>query len=142
VDRVGCRNCHNPHASPQKALLREPTKILCGRCHADTLARQEKSLAKHPPVDEGNCVACHSPHASDNVFLLNGSNVIGLCGSCHDWKRHSSHPIGEKTTDPRNANLTLDCLSCHRSHGSPFKSFASFDTAAELCVQCHRNMGR
>ncbi len=142
VDRIGCRNCHNPHASAQKALLREPMKLLCGRCHPNTIARQEKSLTKHQPIDEGNCVVCHSPHASDNVFLLNGPNVIGLCGGCHNWKAHSSHPIGEKTVDPRNKNLTLDCLSCHRSHGTPFKSFASFDTGADLCVQCHQQMKR
>jgi predicted CXXCH cytochrome family protein len=142
VDRVGCLNCHNPHASAQKALLKVPTKLLCGRCHADTIARQEKSVAKHQPIDEGNCVACHSPHASDNVFLLKGPNVVGLCGTCHNWKEHSSHPIGERAIDPRNKNLALDCLSCHRSHGSPFKSFASFDTTADLCLQCHQNVRR
>jgi predicted CXXCH cytochrome family protein len=94
------------------------------------------------PIDQGNCTVCHSPHASDNVFLLQGKSLIDLCGTCHNWKAHSTHPIGEKAVDPRNRNLTLDCLSCHRSHGSPFKSFASFDTAADLCVQCHQSVRR
>ncbi len=142
LDKLGCRNCHSPHASARKALLREPAGRLCGTCHADTIGRQEKSLVKHAPVHEGNCVACHSPHASDSVFLLQGQNVVGLCGTCHNWKEHSNHPIGEKAVDPRNRNLTLDCLSCHRSHGSPFKSFATFDTGAELCVQCHQGVRR
>ncbi len=142
VDDVGCRNCHSPHASARKALLREPTGLLCGTCHADTIARQEKSLTKHAPIQEGNCTVCHSPHASDSVSLFKGQNVVDLCGTCHNWKEHSSHPIGEKAVDPRNRNLTLDCLSCHRSHGSPFKSFATFDTGADLCVQCHQGVRR
>lgn len=142
VDRTGCQNCHSPHASSQKALLREPAVLLCGACHADTIARQEKSPTKHPPVHEGNCTACHSPHAADGVFLLKGQDVGGTCGSCHNWREHSNHPIGEKAIDPRNRNLTLDCLSCHRSHGSPFKSFATFDTGADLCVQCHQSVRR
>ncbi|MEK7798512.1 MAG: cytochrome c3 family protein, partial [Acidobacteriota bacterium] len=142
LDKVGCRNCHSPHASARKALLREPAGRLCGTCHADTIGRQEKSLVKHAPVQEENCATCHSPHASDNVFLLQGRNVVDLCVTCHNWKEHSNHPIGEKAVDPRNRNLTLDCLSCHRSHGSPFKSFATFDTGADLCVQCHTGVRR
>lgn len=142
VDTIGCRNCHNPHASAQKALLRQPTKILCGRCHADTIERQDRSLVKHTPIDAGNCFACHAPHAADTVFLLKGQNVIGTCATCHNYKEHSSHPIGDKKIDPRNRNLSLDCLSCHRAHGSPYKSFATFDTSSELCVQCHENVRR
>jgi len=142
LDQTGCLNCHNPHASPQKALLAKPTKSLCRSCHADTLERQEKSLSKHPPAEEGQCETCHDPHASDQVFLLQAGNVLALCDSCHDYGKHSSHPIGGKIVDPRNRNLTLDCESCHRAHGSPFKAFTTADPGADLCVQCHQELRR
>jgi predicted CXXCH cytochrome family protein len=142
VEGTGCLVCHAPHASSEPALLRLPAKPLCATCHADTMERQERSAVKHPPAEEGNCAACHSPHASDQVFLLAEADLGTQCGACHEWREHSSHPIGEKFADPRNRNLRLDCLSCHRTHGTPFKALAHFDTGADLCVQCHQQVGR
>jgi predicted CXXCH cytochrome family protein len=137
VSRKGCLNCHNPHASPEKALLSGSMTVLCGKCHADTIERQERSQTKHVPVQEGNCTICHSPHAADKVFLLQQPSIIELCGTCHDWQKHSTHPIGEKVGDPRNKNLTVDCTSCHRSHGTEYKHFLYFATVTEMCTQCH-----
>ena len=142
VDKRGCLNCHSPHASKGSALLKQDSlKTVCGSCHTDTIARQEKALSKHNPVEAGMCTTCHSPHASDSVLLLN-QPVIELCTGCHDFSRHSSHPIGERAIDPRNKNLTLDCLSCHKSHGSEQKRLAHFQFGTELCVQCHEQMKR
>ncbi len=142
ADETACLNCHNPHASNETALLLEPTKQLCGSCHPDTIAMQEASMTKHAPIDAGECSACHAPHAADNVFLLQAASIDDTCGTCHDWKGHSSHPIGEKVTDQRNMNLKVDCLSCHRSHGSPFKAFAHLDPGGDLCVSCHEEVAR
>jgi predicted CXXCH cytochrome family protein len=134
---VGCANCHEPHASPQKGLLRKPMLTLCGECHADTIARQDKSLLKHQPIKDGECSSCHDPHASNNLHLFLQPSVNDLCGSCHDWHKHSTHPIGEKAVDPRNPNLTLDCTSCHRSHGTEYKMMMYTPTVSEMCTQCH-----
>jgi DmsE family decaheme c-type cytochrome len=142
LDQVACLNCHAPHAAAEPGLLRAPPNRLCGSCHADTLGQFEAAAVKHPPVEAGECSGCHAPHASDNLFLLRQDDLGALCGTCHDWRTHSSHPIGDQVKDPRNPNLSLDCLSCHRSHGSPFKSFAHFETGSELCVQCHREQRR
>lgn len=142
VDRRACLNCHNPHASPQKGLLAAPMKEMCGSCHADAVARAEKSVTKHPPVDEGSCTTCHDPHSAAGTHLLVNANTLDLCGSCHDWQRHSTHPIGEKVIDKRNKNLTMDCLSCHYAHGSAYKHLAPFDTKTDLCVQCHEELKR
>ena len=68
--------------------------------------------------------------------------MLDLCGTCHDWGKHSSHPIGEKVADPRNRNLTLDCMSCHEPHASPYKSFTQRDPDSDLCVQCHAEQRR
>lgn len=135
--KEGCTTCHSPHGSPQGMLLREKPLSLCGQCHPDTIERQVKSKTKHKPVGDGNCAACHAPHASDSVFLLKQASVVDLCGSCHDWHKHSTHPIGEKYADSRNKNLRVDCLSCHRSHGTEFKNMSYFPTETESCSQCH-----
>jgi predicted CXXCH cytochrome family protein len=142
VDEAACLNCHSPHASDEGSLLLASTKSLCGGCHPDTIAREEASLTKHAPVEEGNCSACHAAHASDNTFLMQTEGVIEACGSCHDWEGHTAHPLGDDVVDQRNMNLTVDCLSCHRSHGSPFKAFTYSDPSGDLCVQCHQQIFR
>ena len=142
VGKKGCSSCHAPHASKEPALLREPMITLCGKCHPDTIERQERSQTKHSPIQSGTCTVCHSPHAGDRVFLLQKPSVIELCGTCHDYQKHSTHPIGEKVVDPRNKNLTLDCLSCHRSHGTENKHMLFYGTITELCTQCHAQYKR
>ena len=68
---------------------------------------------------------------------MNKASNIELCAACHDWQKHSSHPIGEKVVDTRNKNMTMDCLSCHRSHGTEYRWMLTFKTTTDLCVQCH-----
>lgn len=142
ADQTACLNCHNPHASSEGGLLLASTKSLCASCHPETVARQEASVTKHAPIAEGKCGACHDPHAANDVFLMETSDSLQLCGTCHDWQGHSSHPIGPKVTDQRNMNLSVDCLSCHRSHGSPFKAFSHLDPGGDLCVGCHQGVAR
>jgi predicted CXXCH cytochrome family protein len=142
LDRVACLNCHSPHAAPVSGLLRARPERLCGECHADVIARQERSRVAHEPVAQGDCSACHDAHASDHAFLLPTADTLELCGGCHDWQRHSSHPIGPGVTDLRNPNLDLDCSSCHRSHGSPHEHLSSFEPKRELCVECHETFRR
>jgi predicted CXXCH cytochrome family protein len=142
MDNKGCLNCHNPHASSQKGLLKAPLNTLCGSCHQDTIKRQEKSVTKHEPVAAGLCTSCHDPHGSDSNLLFKQGNVIELCGNCHDWMKHATHPIGPKVADPRNKNATVQCLSCHRAHGTEFKNMMPFSTTTETCIQCHEQYRR
>jgi predicted CXXCH cytochrome family protein len=142
ASKQGCSSCHNPHASPEKGLLKAPMLSLCSNCHADTIARQQKSQTKHPPISEGTCTACHSPHSSDSAFILNQPAIVDLCGTCHDWQKHSTHPIGEKVRDPRNKNLSVQCLSCHRSHGTEHKNMIYYAQIGEMCTQCHAQYKR
>jgi len=142
LGKDGCLNCHSPHASPQPKLLKDTPVQLCGQCHQDTIQRQERSITKHDPVKEGMCTACHSPHASDNELMFTKETTIELCGQCHDWQKHSTHPIGAKVIDKRNKNLTVQCLSCHRSHGTEYPHMLPTATVTELCTQCHREYRR
>ncbi len=142
LGKGGCLSCHNPHASKQNRLLKGQLITLCGGCHKDTIRRQETSETKHEPVNDGKCISCHDPHASDNLYLAKQASTIDLCGTCHDWQKHSSHPLGDKVRDPRNKNLSVQCLSCHRSHGTEYKHFIPYPTTNELCVQCHEKFKR
>lgn len=145
VDRKGCLNCHAPHAGKQQKLLKAPVGKLCGTCHADTIERQQVSIDNPEnkklcePVKTGNCIACHAPHASENVLLFAAADInAGLCGKCHEWQSHSTHPIGAQVVDQRNRNLTMDCLSCHRGCGTENnRVMLIYPTTSEVCVQCH-----
>jgi len=142
LDKEGCVTCHDPHASKQTHLIREPMLNLCGDCHTSVVARQQNSVVKHEPVQEGECDACHSPHGTDTSHLLTETSDFEVCAVCHEYQRHSTHPIGEEVTDPRNPNATLDCSSCHRAHGTPYEHMFPFATYTFLCVQCHTDMRR
>jgi len=142
LDGKGCLNCHDPHASSQQGLLSANTGNVCGACHSDTVERQKRSKTKHSPVAEGSCSSCHNPHASDNLLLFHQSSIVDLCGSCHDWQKHSTHPIGEKYVDQRNRNLFVQCLTCHRAHGTDYKNMLPYATTNDLCVQCHKQYKR
>ena len=142
IGKDGCLNCHSPHATTQKGLLKGTPIQVCGQCHSDTIQRQERSITKHEPIQDGLCTACHSPHASDNELLFNQASTIEVCGKCHDWQKHSTHPIGEKIIDKRNKNLSVMCLSCHRAHGTEYKHMFPVATVTELCTQCHAEYKR
>lgn len=142
ADGKGCVNCHSPHAAKQAKLVKAESTQLCGTCHADTIKRIGAVASKHVPVDTGACVSCHSPHSSDGAYLFKEASVVTVCSACHDYQTHSAHPIGDKAVDPRNKNLRVDCLSCHRGHGTQFKRMLLAETNVELCTQCHAKFGR
>jgi len=142
LDKTGCLNCHSPHASTAKALLKSTQITVCGQCHADSIERQMRSETKHAPIKEGQCTACHSPHASNNVFLFEQASSIDLCKSCHNYSQHSTHPLGEGAVDPRNRNSSVACVSCHGTHGTENKHMLWYPTATDLCVQCHTQYKR
>jgi DmsE family decaheme c-type cytochrome len=138
----GCVSCHNPHASNHDKLIKVETQDLCRSCHPDTLQRIAAIESKHVPVESGMCVSCHSPHSSQGAYLIDQPSVMKLCGQCHDYQSHSAHPLGDKAVDPRNKNLRVDCLSCHKAHGTPFAKMLLAETNIELCTRCHKKFVR
>jgi predicted CXXCH cytochrome family protein len=160
VDQTGCMHCHEPHAAPQKKLLKADEATLCATCHKDTAewqekladkerqeraalrGRAEKGLFTHDPIQKGGCSNCHVPHSSDSGHLMRQDSIVEGCGTCHDWLKHNSHPMGEKYADSRNKNLKMDCLSCHRAHGTGYRYMITFPVTTELCVQCHKQFRR
>jgi predicted CXXCH cytochrome family protein len=137
-----CLACHGPHASKEKGLLKASTLTVCGSCHADTVKRQALSVTPHEPIRDGKCTACHDPHSSDAALAFVKAEVVDTCGTCHDWLKHSSHPMGKEVVDPRNRNLSTQCLSCHRSHGTEYKHLIPYPTTSALCTKCHETFKR
>lgn len=137
-----CLTCHAPHASRDKGLLKGRIAAVCGSCHAETIRRGDRAAEKHAPVAEGQCASCHDPHSSAGPMLFVNSDRIELCAQCHDWTKHSTHPIGEKRVDPRNKNLRVECLSCHRAHGTPYPKLIPYAKQSELCTKCHETYTR
>ena len=137
-----CLGCHSPHAGKDKGMVKGNMVTVCGACHADTIKRQALSETKHKPISDGQCTKCHDPHGSSAPLLLVKPDAIELCGTCHDWQKHSTHPLGPSHKDPRNQNLTLNCLSCHRAHGTEYKHMNPFPTTTELCTKCHASFRR
>ena len=137
VAQGSCLSCHAPHASRDRGLVKGRTVSVCGSCHADTIRRQELSASKHQPIAAGACTRCHDPHAASAGLLFTTPDTLALCGTCHDWQHHMAHPIGARYPDPRNHNLTIQCLSCHRAHGSENQHLLPF-RSLDLCTQCHQ----
>ncbi len=137
-----CLTCHSPHASKEPKLVKGSMDVVCGKCHADSVKRGALSVTPHAPVREAKCTKCHDPHAADQPLMLVRAGIVDLCAGCHDWQKHSSHPVGDKFKDPRNANLRLDCLSCHRAHGTEFKHMMPYATTTDVCTKCHAQYRR
>ncbi len=122
--KMSCEDCHNPHGSPTKPLLKADTvNEVCYSCHAE---KRGPFLWEHAPVRE-NCANCHLPHGSNNDKLLVAPRPF-LCQQCH------SIPIGHPNTFYNNSNtaesqlqggvqsqriINRSCQNCHSQiHGS------------------------
>lgn len=160
-----CLRCHEPHASFQRALLREGD--LCAACHRP-LADPSRHEATAP-----HCTACHDPHASAYPEMLK-AEAPAICRSCHKevasperyprsyhrpveegrcFDCHGSHPAGSpdlltagvpdlcrkchapKDEGPHAGRLS-DCLSCHRSHLSDRQGLLK-EAVSDVCLGCH-----
>ncbi len=130
-----CGNCHNPHASNQGGLLSSSQQTLCTKCHfSDVPAKEKAKYTTHPGQD---CTICHSPHGADNARYLADPDPMKLCKTCHADVHKNSHPMGPEFIDKR-TNAQLDCLSCHKLHGSDHSFYLAFNPDMDLCIQCHK----
>jgi DmsE family decaheme c-type cytochrome len=113
---VGCLDCHNPHGTERKALVRSAAAndVACVKCHGD---KRGPFVFEHPPMRLEGCAACHEPHGSLNPRLLKRSDPKGLCLECHTLSAGlaTSPPSFHDIRTPRFAS----CTNCHvKVHGS------------------------
>ncbi len=119
--KVKCSDCHNPHGTLAKSMLRaENTNQLCYTCHAD---KRGPFIWEHTPVEE-DCSICHAPHGSRYDKLLT-QRVPNLCHDCHADRRHHDGPYDATTGfiggSASEYSVGRSCLNCHsRIHGSTY----------------------
>ncbi len=123
-----CTNCHDPHASDFRVLLKQDERDLCVTCHriGPELARDQV----HPPVEGRFCTNCHNPHASEYRGIL-VNNQRDLCFTCHP----TVAPLSLKPVQ-HNPFQYDNCTGCHEPHGSDYRPLLRKGQPA-LCYDCH-----
>ncbi|MEQ1519559.1 MAG: DmsE family decaheme c-type cytochrome, partial [Usitatibacteraceae bacterium] len=131
--KMTCVDCHNPHGSATKPLLKaDTTNAVCYACHAE---KRGPFLWEHAPVRE-NCINCHAVHGSNHDKLLVAARPF-LCQQCHNLSvGHSGEFFGADQTAAagrRPGGATGQrlpgraCQNCHTQiHGSNHPAGARF----------------
>lgn len=118
--KMDCADCHNPHGSETKGMLRGATvKATCTRCHMEY---QGPFVYEHADITE-DCTNCHSPHGSSTNPLLVASQPF-LCMQCHAG-HHSSSGSARGTLSSMDMKEVFynRCTDCHSSiHGTDIPS--------------------
>lgn len=143
-----CIDCHDPHQSQTKSLLKaDSVNGLCMKCHDRAKpAKGMKQLVdmdkkyRHKPVEE-NCIKCHEPHTSPYKKLLRSDDATQkLCLECHtDLKDHADMKAVITDSKYKHGPLVSGekrCLECHDVHASNHKGILKKEQTA-LCLGCH-----
>lgn len=122
--RMTCTDCHNPHGSTTRPLLKaDSVNDVCYSCHAE---KRGPFIWEHAPVRE-SCLNCHQPHGSNHDKLLVTARPY-LCQQCHNPP--VGHPgqffRGDQTAAAAMAGgaqsarvIARSCQNCHTQiHGS------------------------
>ena len=136
--KVVCSDCHNPHGSIGRALMkRDDVRDTCFQCHAE---KRGPFVHEHEPVTS-DCTLCHNPHGTvaDNLLKMrppflchqchtpHGGNVAQLRGQSQELAKYG--PLLSPTTGGKSGiNYTQGrgCLNCHTQiHGSNNPSFTN-----------------
>lgn len=149
-----CLECHDPHATKHKNLLKKDPIATCLSCHDKEVKSDEDggmlmNMKKHldenknwhmpikDPVKKGGCSACHAPHGSDNFSILrksftknfydNFENKEFFCFKCHNDTKISTQYITPK--DNNITNFRDGEVNLHYLHVN--------DRKGRSCRACH-----
>lgn len=131
-----CLSCHNPHTG-ETALLKQPMAALCTRCH-DPGGSKSGAKGRFTSHAGFGCSTCHTAHGGGRPLLL-ADDPVPLCGSCHSHEHSVSHPVGEKTRDPR-TGIPMTCRSCHGIHRAEGEMYLFEAEQRTLCLGCHKDL--
>ncbi len=138
-----CLECHDPHATNHKGILKKQQVKMCLSCHnknlksdedGGMLMNMEKHLKDNPVwhkpikdvVKEGGCAACHNPHGSNHFSILRKSYTTEfyddfkakkdfICFKCHKIEKFSEK-ISDKTGF-RDGKVNLHYLHVNNKKG-------------------------
>ncbi|WP_460595048.1 cytochrome c3 family protein [Geomonas sp. Red276] len=63
-----CLECHDPHSSPNKSLMKLERAKLCVQCHREP--RQAKAMHDKVTATGLFCMDCHDPHSGQAKYFL------------------------------------------------------------------------
>jgi len=152
-----CTQCHNPHESRVRNLLRDEKFLSeCAQCHEPFLKKAAAYPYRHEYFDpKTQCGSCHYAHQQSAQRYVR-ENVAESCLTCHDLPIESG---GRKLENIAESLATLpfvhkamekgSCPACHTPHGSDQPSLlesgypaGSYDvynkTQYALCWKCHK----
>lgn len=111
-----CTDCHNPHGTLTRPLLRKTNWEACVACHVE---KRGPFAFEHPSVKVEGCVICHTPHGSVNRTLLLRRESRFLCLQCHVAPFAANVPHGRLDYRTRG-----ECVRCHAAiHGTNSSEF-------------------
>ncbi|MCP2520119.1 DmsE family decaheme c-type cytochrome [Candidatus Aminicenantes bacterium AC-708-M15] len=124
---ISCTDCHDPHQTRGKFLLKSKDPKLCFQCHREKIASM--NYPSHHPIKEKKmkCSSCHDTHGTFRANLR-AETINELCFSCHAEKQ------GPFTYE--HAPVVENCLLCHDSHGTIANNLLK-QNQPFLCMQCH-----
>jgi predicted CXXCH cytochrome family protein len=152
----GCTQCHDPHSSAYRHVLKAPIEELCFSCHHDIEGTVAAASTPHGALLTGErCGNCHDPHAAGGKFLLL-DDLQKLCLNCHDKPQQAydgrvipdMRPVLTNRKFLHGPVKNGQCNACHKVHGSsiakllrdrfPEQFYEAFDLAEyALCFDCH-----
>ncbi len=142
-----CLECHNPHSTNHKGILRKQQVKMCLSCHNKVVKSDEdgyelmnmaEHLKKNPnwhkPIKdvkkEGGCAACHNPHGSNHFSILRRSYTTDfyadiakvkkdfICFKCHEVKKITDKmTASDKVTKFRDGEVNLHFLHVNNKKG-------------------------
>jgi hypothetical protein len=102
------------HAEVDPVLTLDSQSGVCGTCHGDLIAAQDKQSVHDFDGGDMNCSSCHNPHADADIVN---------CSNCHQQDEATIARQPPKARDFHRTGLTnkLSCVRCHRgiAHGLP-----------------------
>jgi len=120
--KVSCSDCHNPHGSIGRAMMKRDTVVdTCYQCHAE---KRGPFVHSHEPVNE-DCSICHNPHGTVADSMLKMRPPF-LCHQCHT-------PHGGAIAQVRGQNQSGLGQTISATSG---KSAINY-TQARGCLNCH-----
>ncbi|MCB2219977.1 MAG: cytochrome c3 family protein [Bacteroidetes bacterium] len=68
VEAGFCSECHNPHLTKNRMLLKKVGQELCFQCHTSQNILEGEI---HSEIGETDCIDCHNPHGGEDRFIFN-----------------------------------------------------------------------
>jgi predicted CXXCH cytochrome family protein len=158
TDKFDCLECHDPHQSDSKKLMRAflhnpfqegqcdschlpakdgkivltaaSTKEVCVMCHEEAAANIQAAPVGHKGA-KGECTVCHSPHGSDNAAYIRPDPVTA-CLDCH---KDTAAEV--KKLHPHQPASSQSCSICHEPHGGENPKMLRAKSVNQLCLECH-----